>query len=241
MADFDQIVPLSPEIPHIWVVELSVAEGSLVAYYGLLSKDERNRAARFKFNKDRNKYIICRGALRELSAKYLKMNPKEIVFEYSEFGKPKFTHKTSVRFNVSHSGDFALIGFIENHSIGVDIELIKYDFDVLEIAHNFFSRKEMEALQGMPINLQHIGFFRCWTRKEAFIKAEGSGLSFPLNSFAVSIHADESAVLLETDWDKEEKEKWELYPFVPVHNYRAAMAVKGKINSVVVNEWQHTM
>lgn len=239
MANLDDIVPLSPETAHIWMVDLSFVDTRSVAYYDLLSEDERDRASRFKFVKDRNNYIVCRAVLRKLSAQYLKMKPQEICFEYTDFGKPRFALETAINFNVSHSGDVAVIGFIENQTIGIDIELIKQDFDVLEIAHNFFSKKELYALKRLPEYLNYLGFYRCWTRKEAFVKAEGSGLSFPLNSFAVSIDSDETASLLETNWDEKEKDKWTLYPFVPVQNYIAALAVKSKVISAVVNKWQH--
>lgn len=239
MADLDDIVPLTPETAHIWVVDLSLVDSRLVAYYDLLSEDERDRVSRFKFANDRNNYIVCRAVLRKLSAQYLKMKPQNIGFAYTDFGKPRFALETALKFNVSHSGDFAVIGFIKNQTIGIDIELIKQDFDVLEIAHNFFSKKEIEALKHLPKYLNHLGFYRCWTRKEAFIKAEGSGLSFPLDSFSVSIDSDETASLLETNWDEKEKDKWSLYPFVPVQNYLAALAVKSKVISAVVNKWQH--
>lgn len=231
---------LAAEIAQIWVVDLSLGGKNLIAYHDLLSNDERQRANSFKFAKDRNKFIVCRAVLRKLSSKYLKMKPQDIVFNYAEFGKPYFGHETLINFNVSHSGNLAVIGFVENQTIGIDIELLKQDFDVSEIARSFFSKREIQALDGMTKEIQYLGFYRCWTRKEAFIKAEGSGLSFPLDSFAVSIDSDETASLQETNWNLLDKDRWYLYPFAPAPNYRAAMAVKGKLVSVSVQQWNHT-
>ncbi len=237
IENLDAHIHSTNKVARIWVVDLIAKESNIESYYDILSDDECIRAKKFKFVNDRNKFIVCRGVLRELSAKLLDKTAQTIAFNYGEFGKPYFAHDTTLNFNVSHSGDLAVICFLDNPTFGIDIELIKNDFDVLDIATNFFSESEIMALKETPKEIQPLAFYRCWTRKEAFIKAEGSGLSFPLDSFAVSMDSDDTASLLETKWDSREKEAWELYSFIPVQHYRAALAVRGKIKSLQINHW----
>lgn len=238
IQDINTAKPITPGIVNIWVIDLDTIDERIENYYGLLSKDERSKTKKFKFERDRNNFTVCRGVLRRLSALYLGTRPQDIKFGYSEFGKPHFIEST-LKFNVSHSGNVAVIGFLEGQEIGIDVELVKTNFDVLDIANNFFSEKEIKALNELPHEIQSLAFYRCWTRKEAFIKAEGSGLSFPLDSFAVSMDSDEIATLLETVWDRKEKEKWILHSFVPSSGYRAALAVRRKVNSIEIQKWHH--
>ena len=222
---------------HIWNIDVDFDANKVLPYENILSTDEKKRANRFKFESDRIVYETARVVLRLLSSKYLKTNPEEIQFNYNEFGKPFFKDDTSLRFNVSHSGERIALAFCHNHEIGVDIEKIKNDFDVMELAQNFFSKTEIASLQKQPREELSRAFFRCWTRKEAFIKAEGSGLSFPLNKFAVSLDDDNHARLLETDWDASEKAHWSLFSFVPKNNYISAVAVRKKNLDVKQFNW----
>ena len=119
-----------------------------------------------------------------------------------------------------------------NNDIGVDVEKIKADFNVFEIASNYFSNSEIESLKKLPIENHVKGFYRCWTRKESFIKAKAKGLSFPLDSFSVSFDSDEKAELLETKWAKNEKDLWKLFSFSPKENYIGAVSVKGNIQNI---------
>lgn len=210
---------------HVWHCDFDFNREKLDFYSSLLSKNEKEKASRFKFKKDEDCYIITRGILRLLLASYLKLEAKEIIFEYTSFGKPYLAFDSLLKFNVSHSESMAAFAFINGTEIGVDIEKIKNDFNVLELAQNFFSSAEIIALENQPKEELPKAFFRCWTRKEAFIKAEGSGLSFPLDKFAVSLDDDLHAELLETQWNSEEKEEWKLFSFVPAIGYIAAVAV----------------
>ena len=221
-------VSLKPNTVHIWSINFGVNDETFKTYYNLLSEDERTRANKFKFYKDKRCYVVTKGALRLLSGKYLNKDAKEIKFEYEKYGKPKFKHKSNLNFNVSHSGDLAIIGFVLDHTIGVDIEKIKNDFDTFEIAANFFSKTEIASLRKIPKIEQHIAFYRCWTRKEAFIKGKGSGLSFPLDTFSVTLDSDLKAQLLETNWNETEKNDWSLQSFKPNSNYLAAVIVENK-------------
>lgn len=217
---------------HIWYINFNLAEDVITFLDSFLSKDEIIKASKFRFKKDKNCSIITRGALRLISSKYLKMKPENITFKYGEFGKPDFDIDTKIKFNVSHSGNMAIIGFVLNDDIGVDVEKIKSDFDVFDIAKNYFSDSEIEALKKLPIHERAKGFYRCWTRKESFIKAKAQGLSFSLDSFSVSINSDEKTELLETKWNKNEKELWKLFSFLPKENYMGAVSVKSNIESI---------
>jgi 4'-phosphopantetheinyl transferase len=189
-----------------------------------LSPDECERAARFHFEQDRLRFCAARVVLRRLLAKYLDLPARQITFQYSEKGKPGLSNHRGVAFNVSHSGDFALLGFTRRSAIGVDIEKIREDFDTAAIARRFFSEKEQKALLGLPEGQQHAGFFRCWTRKEAFIKALGEGLSHPLSQFDVSVEICDE-VPLTTRPDAKESERWCLQSIDAIPGYAAAIAV----------------
>ncbi|WP_299119090.1 4'-phosphopantetheinyl transferase superfamily protein [uncultured Winogradskyella sp.] len=228
---------LTPNTLHIWSLNFVVNDNAFNKYHNLLSDDEKERASRFKFFKDKRCYVVTKGILRLLSGQYLNKDAKAIKFEYEKYGKPKFKHKTNLNFNVSHSGDLAIIGFIYDHTIGVDIEKIKNDFDTFDIASKFFSKQEINALREIPTQQQHLAFYRCWTRKEAFIKAKGSGLSFPLNEFSVSLDSDLDAEVLWTKWNTGEKHQWKLSSFIPSKDYIAAHIVDSKIENIQYFNW----
>jgi 4'-phosphopantetheinyl transferase len=217
---------------HVWLIKLDEISKSINYLKAILTEDEILKASKFRFHKDKNCSIISRGALRLLTSKYLNTNPKTITFKYGDYGKPYYSIETDLKFNVSHSGNLAIIGFVLNNDIGVDIEQLKYDFDVMDIVDNYFSQHEIETLKKFPNQELTQGFYRCWTRKESFIKAKAKGLSFPLDSFSVDIKSDEKTELLETKWDKNEKDLWRLFSFSPMKNYVGAVSVKGNIQSV---------
>ncbi|NAS30807.1 4'-phosphopantetheinyl transferase superfamily protein [Flavobacteriaceae bacterium R38] len=206
-------------------------------YFNLLASDEKEKAGKFYFEKDRRKYIAARGILRTLSGRYLNEDPKQVQFTYGEYGKPAYLQHPNLKFNISHSGEIVVLGFVHNYEFGIDVEFIKSNFDVLDIAQNFFSSKEIAALEKLPETLQNHAFFRCWTRKESFIKAKGSGLSFPLDKFTVSIDSDTEATLLETVWDSSEKKEWNVFSFVPAKGYLAALVARGDVRAVTYKNW----
>jgi len=222
---------------QVWHCNFDFNRDKIDFYTSLLSKDENQRASRFKFKKDKDCYIITRGILRLLLASYLKIEVKEISFKYTSYDKPLLAFESELKFNVSHSGNRAVFAFFKGTEIGVDIEKIKTDFDVLELAQNFFSKTEIASLEKQPKSELARAFFRCWTRKESFIKAEGSGLSFPLDKFTVSLNHDLEADLLETEWNPLEKDQWQLFSFVPFIDYIGAVAVPCSIAKINYFNW----
>jgi 4'-phosphopantetheinyl transferase len=162
---------------------------------GFLSADERERAARFRFDRDRNRFIVCRGSLRELLAARLRIAPSSVRFVYGGHGKPAI-EDPEIRFNVSHSHGMAMIAVTRGREVGCDIEWIDPSFAGEKIPEHFFSPYEVATLRALPVAGQCEAFFRCWTRKEAYIKACGLGVSLALDSFDVTLAPDQPAALL---------------------------------------------
>lgn len=194
----------------VWSVRLDepARAGSEVV---VLSPDEIARASRFHFDKDRIHFTQCRSALRAVLASYLAIPAAEIQFEYLASGKPQLAAEQNPRtlqFNVSHSSNMALIAVGSEHRLGVDIEKIRGDVDTVTLAERFFSLRERAGLQALPDHLRVPGFFACWTRKEAFLKATGDGLSFPLADFSVTTHPDLNPELEEIKGDTDARKQW---------------------------------
>jgi 4'-phosphopantetheinyl transferase len=191
----------------------------------LLSAEEHERATRYRVERPRKDFILTRGTLRSLAAGYLGTTPRDLSFRYSEYGKPILDGPFDVRFNVSHTDGLALIAFVRTHEIGIDVEKISPKPDVRKLAERFFSLHERHSLEKLSGDELQAAFFRCWTRKEAYIKARGEGLSLPLHQFDVSVAADESRVLLATRPDASEASRWILRDLPTSPGYAAALAV----------------
>lgn len=214
----------------IWKVNLDSSDAANDGNVGfsVLSTDEVARANRFHFEKDRNHFSRCRSALRQLLADYLELRPDVIRFEYSANGKPHIIasqNARALRFNVSHSGGMALIAIGCEHRLGVDVEKIRTDVDTEALAERFFSTRERAALHALADELRVAGFYACWTRKEAFLKATGDGLSFPLADFSVTTDPFLNPVLDEVRDDEELPGNWLLKDINVPEGFRAAIAV----------------
>lgn len=175
----------------------------------LLTGDERARADRFRFERDRARYTVGRAVLRILLGRYLRRAPEWVRFKYGDNGKP-YLAGNELWFNLSHSGAVALYGFGSAAEIGIDVELDDANFARERIAERFFSPAEVAVLRSLPDSLQGRAFLTCWTRKEAFIKARGDGLSLPLDSFDVSLAPEAPAALVRTAWSRGEPAQWRL-------------------------------
>jgi 4'-phosphopantetheinyl transferase len=216
---------------HLWRVALDRAPAELETLSSRLSPEEQVRAARFYRASDRDHFRAARGAMREILGAYLGVAPGRIEFSYNEYGKPALAGN-GLRFNLSHSGGLALLAVAAHCEVGVDIELIREDFASLEIAERFFSTRETAALKALPPEERTTAFFRCWTRKEAYIKAIGEGLSRSLQSFSVSIQPSEPVALLESEDDPLAASRWTLIELFPGKEYMGAVAVEGTAPTV---------
>ena len=214
---------------HIWRVSLEQPAALVSNLRQLLAPDEQARADRFHFEIHRRHFIVGRGVLRNLLARYLKIAPADIEFTYSEYGKPAVADSIAqarrLNFNLAHSGEFALYAFTLMGEVGVDIETIRPDFTGDDIARRFFSATEVGCLDQLEPQLRHEAFFNCWTRKEAFIKAKGIGLSLALDQFDVTLAPSEPAELLRTRWDESEAGRWSLQAIDVGPGYAGAVAV----------------
>ncbi len=211
---------------HLWCTSLDPEGNHLKFLRELLSEDERERAERFKFWRDQRRYMVGRGILRLLIGRYLSVDPKSIEFQYNEFGKP-YLPDDDLKFNLAHCRDLILFGFCLNADIGVDLECIRPIADAPGIASRFFSQGENEALLDTPEEQRNEVFLSYWTLKEAYIKAVGQGLSYPLDKFEVSIPETKGPRIL-TFHDKIEDTIWSLFSLSPESDCVAAVAAKGE-------------
>jgi 4'-phosphopantetheinyl transferase len=213
---------------HVWRVPLHISQDFLHALTALLSTDEKERAARFKFEKHRKNFISARGQLRLLLAAYTGQSPDKLRFTYNRFGKPSLISDGTlpqICFNISHSHELALMAFHPRWELGTDIEWMKPDFDGLHLVHRFFSQNEIEQINALPDHLKREAFFNGWTRKEAYIKARGRGLNIPLHRFSVRLTPGEPAALLETSHDPRAVKEWSLQDIPIDTGYKAALVV----------------
>ncbi len=215
---------------HVWRVSLEQEGSRLQEFRRMLEQPELERAGRFHFEKHQRHFVVGRGFLREVLGRYLAKDPGELKFVYGAYGKPSLVGEQSLRFNMSHSHEVALLAVASDNELGVDVEHIREDFASEEIARRFFSRVEVETFNSLPLNEQVAAFFRCWTRKEAFIKVIGKGLSQPLDGFDVTLAPGDPASLLHVDED--DPARWVLSDIDVGAGYAGALAVEGQVQTV---------
>ena len=214
---------------HVWRANLGVDPIDLEQLRATLTSDERARAVRFHFPKDQQHFVAARGTLRMILARYLDRAPAQFEFCYSPFGKPELVSSANaegLRFNLSHSQGLALYALTRGHDIGVDLEGVRANFPWEDIARRYFAPREVEALRLLPAPSRAEAFLNCWTRKEAFVKARGEGLSVPLDQFEVSVAPGEPARLLRTTGDPQEASHWSFQQLEPGPGFVAAVAVR---------------
>lgn len=222
-------VNLPTGVVHLWQRELPASSPDLEQCRELLSAEEREKALRYRIERPRSDYVLTRGTLRFLLAQYLQLTPSDISFRYTQYGKPFLSPDSDLRFNVSHSHGLALMGFVRRREIGVDVEQVRAQEDAKKLAERFFSVRERDNLRDLSGDQLHAAFVRCWTRKEAYIKAKGGGLSLPLYQFDVSIEPDPKQALLATRPDRSEANRWTIYNVSAKSGYAAALAVEKEV------------
>jgi 4'-phosphopantetheinyl transferase len=216
---------LSSREVHVWRARIDGSPSIISRYARTLAADEKARAERFFFDRDRNRFIAARGILRQLLGRYLHCSPAEVEFAYRAKGKPFLARRAGnppIEFNIAHSRELVLLAFSSGRALGVDVEFVRADIAAEEIAERYFSTPEVAELRALPPVARPQGFFLGWTRKEAYIKAIGDGLHIPLTSFRVSLTPSQPAILESVD-----SSRWSLLSLNPGPGYAGALVVEG--------------
>lgn len=222
---------LSQANVHVWSANQDEPIYPMEQLWQTLSIDEQQRAARFYFERDRRRFVVGRGLLRAILGRYAHIEAGEVCFEYGLRGKPALAEANGadmLKFNVSHSNGYILCAITSQREIGVDIEHVHVVPEADTIAERFFSPSENEVFRQLPASEKQVAFFNCWTRKEAYIKATGDGLSRPLDQFSVSFVPEEPARMLRCYDMPEEVHRWSFYALHPALGYIAALCVEGQ-------------
>lgn len=243
--EVESLLALPNDEVHLWRLDLAATASNEERWARMLSNEENHRASRFHFTVDRQRFVTSRAVLRMLLAAYLGFEPDDISFSYSEKEKPLLAPvitpapaASGVTFNISHSGEVALLAFTRRRRIGVDVELIRAGIELDGIARRFFSEREQKELSAKNEEDKATAFFRCWTRKESYIKAVGDGLSLPLVQFDVTLESTDKDknLLRATRPDASEAGRWLLREVHAGDGYAAALCVEG--HDWRLHDWQ---
>ena len=227
---------LSKDYIDVWLCDLKQLSGEINNFYSILAEDEHERADKLKVEDKKQQYIITRGALRQRLGLLTNIDPKDFVFEYFEHGKPVLNNDarfTDITFNVSHSNDLALIAIAQEQNIGIDIEKINHELNHQALMTRFFSEAEQTEFQTMPDANRAKAFCACWTRKEAFIKAVGDGVSYGLDNFDIAV--DPENQIPEINLHKSSDETWSAIN-LPINDEYMACLVNDR-NNISVRCW----
>ncbi len=224
----EQLILPASEV-HLWRVSLDYPPLPQAYLAQTLAPDERERAERFYFAKDRDAFIVGRGYLRVILSRYLATEPSMLRFTYGSTGKPALDGEPStsgICFNVSHSQTLALYAIAWRREVGVDVEHIRQVKKGLQIAQRYFSPREYAALMSLPPHEQNVAFLNAWTRKEAFVKAYGTGLADALDGVEVTLLPNKPAALLHVAG--ENAKHWGMVALAPTAGYVGALVAEGR-------------
>lgn len=222
---------------HVWRAGLALPERHVRELRALLSEDERRRAEAFVRPRDARRFTVARGQLRRVLGLYTRVDPAELLFSYGEYEKPYLSPELSrdaalgvldLHFNVSHSNDLALFAVARGREVGIDVEEVRLGLAWEQIAAGNFSPREFMELRQLPESQRLRAFFRCWTSKEAYVKARGEGLVHPLEEFDVSVRPDRPAALLSSRSEPSAVERWGLEDVDAGAAYVAALAIENR-------------
>jgi 4'-phosphopantetheinyl transferase len=219
--------PLEQHEVHVWKIGLLASQVQLGQLRKLLSDDELERADRFRFERHRRRFITGRAVVRILLGKYANRPPEALDFSYNSHGKPSLKESGSLEFNFTNSRDLSLLCIARQAQLGIDLEHLGRHADYAGIANRFFAEREVEELFSLPESRRHAAFLTGWTRKEAYIKALGTGLSLPLDKFAVTIDPEAAPALISADDRPDEPDRWVFQHLEPEPGYVASLVVEG--------------
>lgn len=222
---------IGPREIHVFAARLDPPAWRVEELRRLLDPDEIVRADRFRFDLHRRRFIVGRGVQRLLLGSYLGVPPRSLVYRYGDKGKPALAETPAdgpLFFNLSNSEELALLGLTRTAEIGVDVEHLRELSDLEALAERFFSASESATLLALPESQRSEGFFNCWTRKEAYLKAIGDGLSAPLNAFAVTLVPGEAPRMLTLEGSAERARRWSFTHLWPHEGYLGAVAIEAQ-------------
>ena len=222
-----EALKLSMDWVDLWWEDIDSQIERIPYFWDALSEDEQNRAERFRFDRHRQRFIVQRGRLREILSGYGDVLPKAIRFRKGTGGKPAITgDNPGIRFNLSHSKGYALLAIAYDREVGVDVEVVRPKPKAAALVERFFSPNEKAAFRKLAPHEEDAAFFAGWTRKEAYVKAVGKGLRFPLDRFDVSLAPGDQHALLRVAGAPEEVRRWSLRDVDLGPGFRAALAVE---------------
>lgn len=228
---------------HVWRANLDIPVANTDALWRTLSTDEKERTERFHFARDRHHFIAARGILRAILGLYLGMDPDQVRFEHNPNGKPSIVPEQNndcLCFNISHSDSLALYALTRSRHVGIDVESLRKSNHYDEIAVSFFAPTEVAIIRQLPAASRPRAFLTGWTRKEAYLKARGQGLSHPLNTFEVTLAPGQPPALLRTPEGPLETSRWTIIDLAPAPDYAAALVVEGSISTIRLWSWPDT-
>lgn len=227
---------LTTKTVHVWRANLDEYHNLNAVLDDILSTDEKIRADKYRQSVHRIRFRLARGILRILISQYLGINPGDLEFRYDFYGKPwlRFDNER-LNFNISHSHSWGLYAFTYGRKVGIDIERIQPMKDIDRIIRQVFSEQEMKAFYHLSTGQRLEGFYRCWTRKEAVVKALGKGLSYNIQSFTVSLMLSDPCLLLKDAQDQGIVSQYRLNHLSPIAGYVGALAVEG--NDWILESW----
>lgn len=212
---------------HIWQIELDSYQTKIPEMMLMLSHEERYQAQQFRFVQDQQRYVISHGCLRMILGQYLHIAPQEVQLGVQAAGKPvvKFPKQPVIHFNLTHAGQLAAVAVSEK-PVGVDIEQIDHNMRFDEVVPQFMSVHEQAIFRRLPMNLKATAFYCCWTRKEAYVKALGKGLGYPIKQVTVSL--SQQIEPWKDEYDPDEQKKWHMFHLKVPHGYMGAVVGQEK-------------
>ena len=235
---------LAQDEVHVWRASLQPGSRVVDELARVLSDGEQAKAERFRFERHRRRFVVARGVRRMLLSRYTCTEARKLRFAYGPHGKPHLSgliKDSDLQFNVAHSHEMALYAFTTQRQVGVDLEFVHpvpgFDRDGMRL----FSIREKQVFHALPEEQKLEAFFNCWTRKEAYVKARGEGLSLPLDQFEVSLAPGDPAALVSTCGDPQEASLWSLQEISPGPGYVAALAVEGRSWQLRCWQWSDSV
>jgi 4'-phosphopantetheinyl transferase len=207
----------------VWIARVSQARDSLIFLEPCLDSRDRERAARFRLPEDRARFVLGRGLLRKCLGHYLQLTPETIELAYTDRHRPIFPHDETVQFSISHSHDLVAFALTAGARVGIDLEYVQPKWDLPELAKRIFSEEELQTFQALPGHETPSAFFRAWTRKEAYLKARGEGITEGLRQISVPFGPEEIGSIRDTR-DESAARTWRLLALPVPADYMGSLA-----------------